>query len=95
MRKAFCLFVLVTLASSQPVFASLDLAVNDVGISFGNSKRFSGLRLNFVDKNVRVVNGVNLTLWKPGDNERAVYNGLQFGLIGLSGKEMNGTSPTG
>jgi hypothetical protein len=90
MKKTFCLFVLVVLASSQPVLASLDLAVNDVGISFGNSTRFSGLRLNFVDKNVRVINGINLTFWKPDDNDRAVYNGLQVGLIGLAGREMNG-----
>ena len=95
MRKAFYLFVLLMLASSQPVSASLDLAINDVGISFGNSQRFSGLRLNFVDRDVGVVNGLNLTFWKPADNEKAVYNGLQVGLIGLAGKEMNGIHVAG
>lgn len=40
---------------------SLDLAIDNYGISFGNSENFSGIRLNFRDCGIGQINGINLT----------------------------------
>ena len=55
---------------------SLDIAISHVGISLGNSPRHTGFRLNWRDEAVRRVNGVNVTLWRPGPNPFAEINGL-------------------
>ena len=59
---------------------SLDLAINGYGLSFGNSKKFNGLRLNFRDSHVESVNGVNITLARPENNDQAVVRGLSLGV---------------
>ena len=74
---------------------SLDLAVDGYGLSIGNSKRISGIRINAVDRNVEEINGLNLTLWNPGKNPDAVYNGLAIGLIGTKSRTINGIAING
>jgi len=87
---------------------SLDIPSKTWGISFGNSKSFTGLRFNFRDSQVQRVNGLNLTLWQPRkDNKDAVIQGLslgtlpgggslrgiQLGILGVSAeKELKGIS---
>jgi hypothetical protein len=44
---------------------SLDLTVNDVGLSLGDSRRVTGIRINFRDRRMEEVNGVNITVWSP------------------------------
>jgi hypothetical protein len=68
---------------------SLDLMADDVGISFGNSKRVRGLRFNVRDEGVEEVIGLNLTLWKPGENPDAVMKGLLLGIYGPSADELH------
>jgi len=61
---------------------SLDFPSKEWGISFGNSKNFTGLRFNFRDSQVREINGVNITFWQPEeDNKQSVVHGLSLGLI--------------
>jgi len=61
---------------------SLDIPSKKWGLSFGNSREFSGLRFNFRDGGVRRVTGVNITLWQPRkDNQEAVIEGISLGLI--------------
>jgi len=77
-------FILVLLALAGVVSAqSLDIPSERWGISFGNSKNFSGLRFNFRDGGVEHIRGVNVTLWQPRDkmNDEAVVEGLSLGLI--------------
>jgi len=78
------------------------------GICFGNSPQFTGLRFNFIDRNIRTINGVNVTLWKPPDKQVSGtvngfslglipyadrLNGLQLGLLGLGAeKQVTGVS---
>jgi hypothetical protein len=71
---------------------SLDLGVEERGISFGNSPRWSGLRLNLVDRHVERVTGLNLTFWMPGRNPDAVISGIAAGLLAPMGNEINGIS---
>lgn len=60
--------------------SSLDLGISGVGISFGNSPRWTGLRLNWRDRYLERVDGVNITLWKPGGHVGGSVNGLALGL---------------
>jgi len=69
---------------------SLDIPSRRWGVSFGNSKEFTGLRFNFRDSQVRRVTGINITLWTPRkDNTEAVVSGLSLGLI-PGGAQMKG-----
>lgn len=72
-------------ASSPPAQAdthawSIDLTIHDVGIGIGNSRRVEGLRLNVTDATPFVVNGVNLTLWTPGEHGGGTVHGLALGV---------------
>ena len=89
------LAVLLMLSMSSSFAASLDIPTRGKGISFGNSKRFDGIRFNLVDKEVERINGINLTFWIPKKNPDAVMNGLAVGLVGLSARELNGLSFAG
>ncbi|MCZ6680612.1 MAG: hypothetical protein O7E52_25560, partial [Candidatus Poribacteria bacterium] len=59
---------------------SIDLPVKGYGLSFGNSKNFTGIRLNFRDYRVEEINGINITLWPAKDNGQAIVRGLSLGL---------------
>ena len=69
---------------------SLDIAINHVGISIGNSHRLTGIRLNWRDEAVEYVNGINFTLWSPGQNPRAGVNGLAVGVVAPGAARLNG-----
>lgn len=74
--------VLMAAAGLASAGQSLDIPSKTWGISFGNSKRFSGLRFNYQDSQVKRINGVNVTLWQPRkDDADAVIHGLSLGTI--------------
>jgi hypothetical protein len=77
------LILVLAILQSQGVFAqSLDIPTKKWGISFGNSKDFTGLRFNFRDSRVSRVTGINVTLWNPRkDNKDSVIKGISLGLI--------------
>lgn len=70
----------------------LNLGIHHTGISFGNSARWTGLRINFRDRGVERIDGINLTLWKAAKdaNRQAVVNGLSIGLVGPEAGQLNG-----
>lgn len=73
-------------ASSTLFSQSFDFPSKKWGISFGNSKEFTGLRFNFRDSRVKRITGINVTLWMPKkDNEEARVNGLSLGLAAGGG----------
>lgn len=45
-----------------------------VGISFGNSSRHDGLRFNWRDSDLELINGVNVTLWRAADELTGTVN---------------------
>ena len=89
-RRAFLAGALLILLMPRPTFASLDLGYREWGISIGNARRVTGLRLNAVDRDVERVTGVNLTLWNPGKNPQATFNGAALGLIGPKTGRLHG-----
>jgi len=60
---------------------SFDIPSNKFGISFGNSKNFTGIRFNYRDHNVETISGFNFTLWDSYDNEEAEVSGVSFGVL--------------
>lgn len=69
---------------------SLDLTINDVGLSIGDSRRVTGLRLNFRDRELRRVDGANVTLWAPYEHPRGLVNGLALGLPLTGARRIEG-----
>ena len=69
---------------------SLDIAINHVGISIGNSRRLTGIRLNWRDAGLEYVNGINFTLWAPGQNPKGSVNGLALGVVAPGAARLNG-----
>lgn len=60
--------------------SSLDLGISGVGVSFGSAPRWTGLRFNWRDRYLDRIDGVNVTLWKPGDHVGGSVNGVALGL---------------
>src|SRR5690606_32729460 len=58
----------------HPGGRSLDLGLAGDGLSLGSSPVWTGLRINRTDRDVRRVNGINTTLWRPGKNPDAELN---------------------
>ena len=53
------------------------LAIKHNGICFGNSKVWNGLRINFWDKHVRIVDGINLAVC----SRSKISNGISLGIL--------------
>ena len=87
-NKALIFAILATATSARA--SSVDLAVQGVGLSLGNSSRITGVRVNFVDDGVERVTGINMTLWKARRNPDAEINGAALGLIGPYARNLRG-----
>src|SRR5690606_8570221 len=81
--RSSILFVALLLSLSLPLSAqerrSIDLTIRDHGISIGDSRRTIGVRLNFRDRVMEEVIGVNATVWEPYE-ETGRVRGLAIGL---------------
>lgn len=69
---------------------SLDLGAGGVGISFGDSRRWTGLRINYRDSRLDEANGVNLTLWYPYEDGAGRVNGFAIGLPATGARDLKG-----
>ena len=78
--------------AQQEPGSSLDLGVSEIGISFGNSSRWTGLRFNWSDQSLERIDGLNVTLWKPGDTVGGEVNGIAFGVLGPRAGRLRGVS---
>lgn len=58
----------------------LDLTVDGYGLVIGNKPRVNGVRLNFRDRGLDRVNGINATLWTPYEPISGSVYGLALGL---------------
>jgi len=94
LRPAIVACALFLTGVTDAVAQSLDLGIDNVGLSIGNSPRWTGVRLNWRDSGVEYVHGINLTIWKPeeGANPDFVMSGLALGVFGPWASELNGIS---
>lgn len=78
--------VAATSASAQVI----DLTINNTGLAIGDKPRVNGVRINFRDRRLERVNGVNITIWNPYSPATGVVNGLALGLPVTGAKDING-----
>ncbi len=72
----------------KPSYTSLNLGFSGYGISFGNSRRWSGLRLNFRDIGVEEVRGINLTFGAVhAQTENKRVEGLALGIAPMANEQ--------
>lgn len=65
---------------------SLCFPTKKYGICIGNSYEFNGIRINFADENVKIINGLNITFgFRKFKNENAVVNGISIGVMPVAG----------
>src|SRR5690606_15470010 len=91
--RPFALPLLALLSITAPLRAqeprSLDLMVDDVGLSIGDSRRTVGLRLNFRDRAMEEVIGVNATIWLPYEANGNV-TGVALGIPVTGARRIDG-----
>ena len=90
MQKILKIVILFLVCVEPASTQSLDLAIKNYGISIGDSRRINGLRLNFRDRRLRQVNGINATFWTPHQPGRGQVNGLALGLPLTGAEKING-----
>ena len=83
----FCIVAVPALAQDSH---SLDLTVNHVGVSIGDSRRVTGLRINFRDRYLDEMNGVNITVWQPYRDPRGEVHGIAVGLPLTGARRIDG-----
>lgn len=75
-----------TATASPEEGAALRLTVGDVGLGIGHVPRITGLRINWADRRLERVTGINLTLWRPAGRrtEGAVGGTIRGAALGLT-----------
>jgi hypothetical protein len=72
----------------------LSLTVKGWGLALGNVPRVNGVRINWRDRYLEQVNGLNITLWHPIDLPRdapgGTVNGISLWLFAPAADRMNG-----
>jgi hypothetical protein len=86
-RLAIALAGAPALLTAQPSY--LDLTIDDVGIAIGDAPRVTGLRINFRDRDLERVNGVNLTVWTPYEATGDV-RGIAIGVPVTGARRIDG-----
>lgn len=94
MYKGIALLLVFVFCISDSNAQGFNIPTKTAGISFGNSPNFNGLRFNFIDRNIKEINGINVTIWNPNDESATgTINGLSIGLPMAYGSEYrNGVS---
>lgn len=79
-----------TTVAAQDGRRSLDLTVNHVGISIGDSREVTGLRINWRDTRLERVDGMNITVWKPAKSSHGDVRGFAIGVPFTGGRSITG-----
>jgi hypothetical protein len=82
--------IAMTAVPTMLVAQVIDLTVNNVGVAIGDKPEMTGLRLNFRDRDLRRVNGVNATIWMPYQAATGTVNGIALGVPATGARSING-----
>src|SRR5690606_36470358 len=63
---------------------------NRTGLSIGDSREWTGVRLNYRDSRLRRANGINATIWRPYEGGHGDVNGLALGVPLVGGRNVRG-----
>lgn len=87
--------LLASLALPDPGLAQdhgIKLTAGDFGLGIGDVRRLDGLRLNFRDRDLELVRGINVTIWAPYEDAEGVVKGLALGLPMTGAGELHGVA---
>ena len=87
-RRIAC--VAAVLLPAPLLAQALDLTVHDVGLAIGDKPRVTGVRINFRDRNLVEVHGINATVWTPYQPPTGVVNGIALGLPLTGARRIDG-----
>ncbi|NOZ36170.1 MAG: hypothetical protein GXO80_12850 [Chlorobi bacterium] len=100
MRYLASVFLIILSVISQSQNRYLSIGNKQNGICFGNSELYNGLRINFLDKNTDLINGMNISVISKSNVTNGVKfslqsysqktNGINFVIWGLDETESNG-----
>jgi len=79
MKRVLFIFFISLLFSSTS-YAQVNIGANETGLSIGNSRNWTGVRLNFRDVDVEEIRGVNITIWSPLEPATGTIRGVALGL---------------
>ncbi|HMN10553.1 MAG TPA: hypothetical protein PKC83_17385, partial [Gemmatimonadaceae bacterium] len=85
-----CLFAAPRALHAQAGDRALDIGPNRTGLSIGDSREWTGVRLNYRDSRLRRVRGVNATIWRPYDGGHGDVMGLALGVPLTGGRNVQG-----
>ena len=102
--KPFLGILLVATFSIQPIsmfgadtnssdatrIRSLTLTIHNAGITFGDEPVVHGIRINYKDRNLRRVNGINMSMLSPNEIPNSKIRGLALGLPVTAAGSMKG-----
>lgn len=91
LKQTLYLLVILLIGFKSGFSQSFSIGTKKVGIGFGNSSRYSGIRFNYNDKYLDVVNGFNFAVFSAAD----ISNGLSVGAIYNVDEDNNGLSFAG
>jgi hypothetical protein len=89
-----CFLSVFLISGSRLLFAqeklsngkALNFPFKKYGLSIGNSIDFTGIRINLADRNVKKINGLNVTFWlKKSQNLSSSVNGISIGVVPTGG----------
>jgi hypothetical protein len=80
----------IALASVSNAQAQLNLGVDGVGLSIGNSQDWRGVRLNYRDSGIQDIRGINVTVLAPKDPASGSIRGAAIGLLSTGAREIHG-----
>ncbi|MEJ2722748.1 MAG: hypothetical protein P8181_16665, partial [bacterium] len=87
LRKSLSLTVMLLLCAGLAHGQGFNIPNKHWGIGFGNSREFTGLRFNIIDKDIKRIYGINLSAWHGGDFDLLTgeFRGIGIGLPLASG----------
>jgi hypothetical protein len=89
MTRALSLLLVYLLTTAGLFAQGIGVPSKKGGIGFGNLPRFTGIRFNFIDRNVEQLYGINVTVWNAKDEAEQTGNmsGISIGLPMAMGLE--------
>jgi hypothetical protein len=90
MRSTRLLLALSALSAASLPAQVLDLTVNGTGLAIGDKPNMNGVRLNFRDRRLEKINGINITMWMPYSPAKGTVNGIALGIPGTGAGRING-----
>jgi hypothetical protein len=90
MRSTRLFLALASLLATPLDAQVIDLTVHNTGLAIGDKPLMNGIRLNFRDRQLERINGINATIWSPYSPAKGTVNGVALGIPVTGAGQING-----